>query len=80
MGMVNSVIVPPRVILAILFAVDSTNQRFPSGPAVMAPGPLLLVGMKNSFRLPMTLRRPILLELNSVNHKCPSPPVVIPAG
>src|SRR3972149_3512757 len=43
----------------ILFAPFSLNHRAPSGPAVMAPGPLPAVGRANSVMTPAVVIRPI---------------------
>ena len=52
-------------------AVYSVNQRFPSGPAVIARGMLLLPGIGNSSTTPAGVIRPIWSVPGSVNHKVP---------
>src|SRR5438045_3145008 len=44
----NSVMAPAGVILPTLLPLCSMNQRLPSGPAVIASGPLPAVGTANS--------------------------------
>src|SRR5690348_8120467 len=69
----------------------SVNQRLPSGPTVIAPGPLLGVGVGNSVIawvlgsiIPILLVRlshPVLVGWpGSVNQRLPSGPAVIPKG
>jgi hypothetical protein len=43
------------------FATLSMNQRLPSGPLVMAYGPLPAVGIGNAVMVPLGVIRPILL-------------------
>jgi hypothetical protein len=64
-------------ILASLLPSDSTNQRFPSGPATMPMGLLFLVGIGNSEVAPDGVMRPILLPKYSVNHRLLSGPRVM---
>jgi hypothetical protein len=52
------------------------NHRFPSGPAVMPRGSLLLVGTENTVIAPPVMIRPILFPLNSVNHRAPPGPAL----
>jgi hypothetical protein len=47
-GVGNSVMVPPVVILPILLAPCSVNQRLPSAPAAIAYGKLSAVGIRYS--------------------------------
>ena len=121
-GSGNSVMVPVGVILPILLAVPSENQRFPSaptvmfqgsrrpseschwvddalrrdaadavarcctnqrapsGPAVMPSGRLSEWGRLNSVITPSVVMRPILLRPASVNQMLPSAPTAIPSG
>src|SRR5436309_1598017 len=71
---------PAGVIRPILPAVDSVNQRAPSGPAAMPPGLLLAVGTVNSVMTPAGVIRPILLPMVSVNQRFPSGPATMPAA
>src|SRR5437764_3869202 len=78
--MANSVTVPVGVTRPILLPLFSTNHKLPSGPAVMAYGPLEPVGMANSVIVPEGVIRAILFAPTSVNHTFPSGPVVTPRG
>src|SRR5262245_53761318 len=51
------------VICPIWLPSISVNQRLPSGPAVMARGPLLAVGTAKSVTTPAGVIRPIWLPL-----------------
>src|SRR5579872_3114401 len=73
----NAVTTPRGVMRPILFAVISTNQRFPSGPCTMPYGPAFLSGSGNSTTAPSVLMRPILPAALSVNQRLPSGPWVI---
>ena len=76
----NSVIEPSRVMRPITFAVGSTYQRFPSGPAAMSvgsPG----VGTGNSVTTPAFVTRAIAPSPPAcATHRFPSGPVTIPRG
>ena len=76
----NSVIEPSRVMRPITFAVGSTYQRFPSGPAAMSvgsPG----VGTGNSVTTPAFVTRAIAPSPPAcATHRLPSGPVTIPRG
>src|SRR5688572_30014785 len=61
-------------------APNSVNHRFPSGPAVISPGELGMVGIWYSVMAPPVVMRPILWPFSSVNQSAPSGPTVIPAG
>src|SRR5438309_1446343 len=76
----NSLVtVPAGVMTPILSAVDSVNQRLPSGPVTMPAGPAPTV-RANSVTAPAGVTWPILLAPGSVYQKFPSGPVVIPCG
>src|ERR1035437_1022437 len=68
------------LILPILAAPASVNQRLPSGPVVMDVGTLLLEGIENSVMVPEGVTLPILPALFSVNQRLPSGPVVMSYG
>ena len=70
-------IAPAGVILPILLALDSVNQRLPSGPAAMPSGPLRSVGTEYWVIVPEGVILPILLALGSVNQRLPSGPAAI---
>src|SRR5262249_18786510 len=53
---------------------SSTNQRLPSGPAVMAPAEMPGVG--NSVTWPVGVMRPTVPATGSVNQRLPSGPPV----
>ena len=72
-----SVMVPEGVILPILLAKYSVNQRLPSGPEVIPTESLFSVGRGYSVMIPEGVILPILLPVFSGNHKLPSDPVVI---
>src|SRR5207302_1222532 len=56
-------------------------QRFPSGPGLIPPGPLAVVGMgPNSVMVPSDVIRPTLFPFCSVNHRLPSIPAAIDPG
>ena len=76
-GTLNSVMAPPMVIFPIR-PLDSVNQSFPSGPAVIPRGSPPTVGTTNSVMAPAGVIRPILFPTNSVNHRFPSGPAAIP--
>src|SRR5579871_156391 len=71
---------PAGVMRPIFCVLASINQRLPSGPRVMASGPLLAVGKGNSAVAPLGFSRPILFPRYSVNQRLPSGPVVMPEG
>src|SRR3989442_10404773 len=80
-GMGKRVTGPGGVIRPILLAVDSVNQRLPSGPPVMPPG-LLPMGMGNSkMNAGITglggVVNPTWLCPGSVNQRLPPAPAVI---
>src|SRR5437660_389807 len=69
------------LIRPILAAEKSLNQRWPSGPTVIAPGPELAVGVENSVMAWVEgLISPILPTPFSVNQRLPSGPAVIHSG
>src|ERR1035437_1916715 len=76
----NSVMVPEGVTLPILPAINSVNQRLPSGPVVMNCGKLLLAEVANSVMVPEGVTLPILPPFCSVNQRLPSGPVVMTPG
>src|SRR5260221_10283870 len=71
---------PLVVIRPMLFPVSSVNQRLPSGPVVMPPGSLGVVGTGNWVIAPLVVIRPILFPEDSVNQTLPSGPRVMPKG
>src|SRR5262249_30858761 len=81
-GIGYSVIAPAGVTRPNLSKLDSTNQRFPSGPAVMPSGRLSNVGIVNTVTTPAVVMRPMAVaeKSRSANHRPPSGPVVIPSG
>ncbi len=81
MGVANSVMTwVVGLIIPILLAPSSVNQRLPSGPAVIPSGPELAVGMVNSVMAWVVgLIIPIALPPDSVNQRLPSGPAVIPS-
>src|SRR5437773_5418334 len=57
------------------------NQRAPSGPSVIAEGPLANSGGRTySVTAPDVVIRPIFLACSSVNHRAPSGPAVMSVG
>ena len=80
-GIGNSVIAPPVVILAILLPPGATSvaHSAPSGPSVMAAGELA-PGRLYSVIAPAVVIRPILPGKFSQNHSAPSGPGVMPEG
>ena len=72
--------ITPAVVIRPIWLVASVNQRFPSGPAAIAPGPwaLVVVWGANSLITPVVVMRPILLP-DSVNQRAPSGPATMPA-
>src|SRR5207245_10953787 len=68
----------PGRIRPILFALNSVNQRAPSGPVTMLNGPLSGVGMKYSVRAPEVVMRAMRPESNSAIQSAPSGPAVRP--
>src|SRR5438477_5112995 len=74
----NSVIAPEVVALAT--SSFSVNQRFPSGPAAMPPGPLLAVGTAYSVKTPEVVTLATLFPTPSVNQRFPSGPAAMPPG
>src|SRR5262249_42907650 len=62
----------------ILPVCNSVNHSAPSGPILIAMGPLLTVGIANSVITPAVVMRPMLLLFT--NHNAPSGPVVMPEG
>ena len=58
-GTSNSANTPDGVTRPILLALSSVNQRFPSGPLVIAVGVLFDVGTVNSVIPPAVVMRPI---------------------
>src|ERR1041385_3371078 len=64
---------------AILFALDSVNQMFPSPPCVIPPPPGFGLGVANSVNTPAGVRRPTLPG-TSANHRLPSRPVATANG
>src|SRR5205823_4948705 len=68
---------PPGVILPILFASGSANQRLPSGPDVMRATRVSALGIANSVTSPEEVMRPILFASCSVNQRLPSGPAVM---
>src|SRR5207253_2587900 len=71
---------PAGVIRPTWLPDNSTNQRLPSGPAVIPLGSLLAVARGNSVMVPVGVIRPTLLPSISVNHRLPSGPAAIPSG
>jgi hypothetical protein len=59
---------------------DSTNQRFPSGPAVMPSGKFAGIGNENSVMLPDVVIRPTKFPVRAVNQRLLSGPAAIPNG
>src|SRR5207247_1907184 len=80
MPFANCVMLPLVEIRPIWFARFSVNQRLPSGPSVIALGPLFAVGIVNSVMVPAGVIRPTLLALYSVYQTLPSGADVMPAG
>src|SRR5260370_24014596 len=72
--------IPLVVIRPMLFPVSSVNHRLPSGPVVMPPGSLGVVGIGNWVIAPLVVIRPILFPEDSVNQTLPSGPRVMPKG
>src|SRR5207245_7150545 len=69
------------LIIPILTAENSLNQRLPSGPTVIAAGPELAVGVENSVMAWVAgLISPILPTPVSVNQRLPSGHTVIQSG
>src|SRR5258707_10263038 len=64
----------------MLFPVNSVTQTLGSGPVVMPPGWLALVGTGNWVIAPLVVIRPILFPEDSVNQTLPSGPRVMPKG
>src|SRR5260221_6516747 len=71
---------PLVVIRPMLFPLSSVNHRLPSGPVVMPPGSLGVVGTGNWVIAPLVVIRPILFPEDSVNQTLPSGPRVMPKG
>ena len=73
--------VPVGVIRPILFALNSVNQRLPSGPAVIpdrfAPA---VMPLENSVTAPPGVIRPMRFPVSSVNQTLPSGPAAIRSG
>src|SRR5207249_10292819 len=79
----RAVIAPAGVTRPILLPLSSVNQRLPSGPTVMARGPLRGAGLGsggNSVTTPAGVICAILLPKNSVNQRLPSRPAVMAKG
>ena len=66
LGVAYSVMDPDGVMLAILSAKFSVNQRLPSVPVVMLIASLFGVGMSNSVIVPAGVILPILFPTSSV--------------
>ncbi len=79
-GIGKSVVTPSVVILPILLASVSVNQRAPSGPSVIPYGVLFGVGAgkDGSSTPPVVIRRMTFLFL-SVSHRFPSGPATRPS-
>lgn len=72
---------PSGVMRSTLLILYSVNQRFPSGPSVIAAGLLRWVESANSLTWPEVVIRPILSTYGSVNQSAPSgPSVIAPSG
>src|SRR6478672_7263435 len=71
---------PEVVTLATLLALDSVNQRLPSGPGAMPSAPLLAVGMAYSVTTPEVVTLATLFAPCSVNQRLPSGPGAIATG
>ena len=68
------------VICPIWLAVDSVNQRLPSGPVTIPAGPLGFVGVAYSSMAPDGVILPIWSASRSVNQRAPSGPGAIQNG
>ena len=69
--------VPAGVMRPIVSCPESTNQRLPSGPAVMSVGQSRF-GLVNCVIVPEVVIRPIAFEV--VNQRSPSGPAAMAAG
>src|SRR5437899_3324916 len=71
---------PADVMRAASPALVSVNQKFPSGPCVIASGRVSEAGAKSSVTTPDVVTRPIAVVVASVNQRLPSAPAVMSPG